>query len=157
MALFAGKLKRELLTLSEYSIEQGLAHQESVRHMDGVIGELKERLAQVEAELLNTMSRHIEDKRLLAYQNEEKVIEFRLGDGVDANYPNIIEQGNISSPGRFTAAMTWSTGVSTGEFGTFEAIENAGTDPATLTVDYTEPAGTAVKELIGGGFFVFPR
>lgn len=48
----------------------------------------------------------------------------------------------LSSPGWLTIAIQ---GVSDGtENALIEAIENAGTDPATLTVDYTEPSGATL-------------
>lgn len=63
-----------------------------------------------------------------------------------------ILQGNISSPAIFSLgfkAQNEATVAST----SFEAIENAGTDPATLTVDYTAPAAgtTRLLSLTGAG------
>ena len=47
-------------------------------------------------------------------------------------------QGNISSPGFYSIAMTH-TNFGAADTMDIEAIENVGTDPATLTVVYTEP------------------
>lgn len=47
--------------------------------------------------------------------------------------------GNISSPGFYSLGFT-ENGFDLGEVIDIEAIENAGTDPATLTIDYTTTA-----------------
>lgn len=54
-----------------------------------------------------------------------------LGTTADTDVGN-----QVSSPGWFTVGIAPSTGFATPETFIFEAIENAGTDPATLTVDY---------------------
>lgn len=51
---------------------------------------------------------------------------------------------NIGTPGRFSIALAPGTGFLTTESMTIEAIENAGTDPATLTVDWTAPVSAAL-------------
>lgn len=57
---------------------------------------------------------------------------------------------NVGSPDRFTVGMTQTNFASTEEV-SFEAIENAGTDPATLTVVWTAPGGLALRTLMGAG------
>lgn len=57
-------------------------------------------------------------------------------------------QGNIDSPDIYSLGMSYDAQWDNADINTFEAIENAGTDPATLTVVYTEPSGAGAR-LIG--------
>lgn len=60
-------------------------------------------------------------------------------------------QNQITSPGWFTVGLAPSTGMADPELPQIEAIENAGSDPATLTVDYTAPAAGTVRNLASTG------
>ena len=54
--------------------------------------------------------------------------------------------GNLSSPGFISFGVT-PVGFENAEAFDIEAIENAGSDPATLTVDWTPPAAGTVPQL----------
>ncbi len=61
-------------------------------------------------------------------------------------------QGNITTPGIYTIGLAPDADWDDADSITIEAIENAGTDPATLTIVFTPPAGTInLRTLMGAG------
>lgn len=67
-------------------------------------------------------------------------------------------EGNIDSPDIYSLGLINNGTWEDNEQVQIEAIDNPGTDPPTLIVDYTEVVSTVVKDLIGGfGIVVFAR